>query len=762
MSQQPNPTSTGGDKPSTAKAAGGWPALGSSIKHTLKQAGSLQIARSLLKVNQPEGFDCPGCAWPDPQDTSAFEFCENGAKAVAWEATRNRVTAAFFEQHPVCDLRQRSGHWLESQGRLVEPMRYDRVSDRYKPSAWGDAFALIGKRLRAIDNPDRAVFYTSGRTSNEAAFLYQLLGRRLGTNNFPDCSNLCHESSGVALTEAIGVGKGTVTLEDFDHADLIIVIGQNPGTNHPRMLTELQKAAKRGAKIVSVNPMLEPGLMAFTHPQHAGAMLTGKATPISSRYLQALIGGDLAALKGVCKHVLDAEAEAPGTVLDHKFIREHTRGFDAFADNVRLTDWALIEEQSGLSKQDLAGLADDYIASKRVIVCWAMGLTQHKHAVPTIRMIVNLLLLRGNLGRAGAGACPVRGHSNVQGDRTMGITEKPGEAFLSKLGEVFSFTPPTRHGMGVVHAIEAMLQTPGHVFIAMGGNFAAATPDTDRTARALENCRLTVQVSTKLNRSHTVVGEDALILPCLGRTERDVTSCGPQRVSVEDSMSMVHASEGRNPPASETLRSEPAIIAGIADAVFGGGDPIDWQQHAGDYSLIRDAIERVIPGFERFNERIEEPGGFYLGNSARDRAWTTASGRAQFVAAEIPDLTLPADQVRLMTLRSHDQYNTTVYGLNDRYRGVKGRRDIVFVNQDDLAERGLVSGDRVDIESHYADGVPRRVEGFEAVAYALPRGCAAGYFPELNPLVSLASRADRSHTPTSKFIPVTITRSRTA
>lgn len=741
------------------KPAGGWAALTSSVKHTLKQKGSLQIARALLQVNQPDGFDCPGCAWPDPKDASAFEFCENGAKAVAWEATHDRVGPAFFAEHTVADLRQRSDHWLEAQGRLTEPMRYDRATDRYRPVSWGDAFALIGDHLKTLDDPDQAVFYTSGRTSNEAAFLYQLLGRKLGTNNFPDCSNMCHESSGVALTETIGVGKGTVTLEDFDHADMILVIGQNPGTNHPRMLTELQKAAKRGAKIVSVNPMRERGLVSFLHPQHAGAMMAGKATPISSRYLQVTIGGDLAVLKGVCKLVLDAEADKPGEVLDHAFIREHTHGFDAFADDIRATSWDQITEQSGLSREQLQALADDYLTSERVIVCWAMGLTQHKHAVPTIQMAVNLLLLRGNLGRPGAGACPVRGHSNVQGDRTMGIIERPSAAFLDKLGEAFAFSPPTKPGLSVVHAIEAMGAGRVGVFIAMGGNFAAATPDTDVTARAIERCGLTVQVSTKLNRSHTVVGEDALILPCLGRTDRDETTAGLQRVTVEDSMSMVHASAGKNMPLSSALKSEPAIVAGIAQASLGPGDSVDWQALANDYSLIRDKIEQVIPGFDNFNKRIEAPGGFYLGNSARDRAWATGSQRANFTPASIPNLNLPDGQLRLMTLRSHDQYNTTVYGMDDRYRGVKGKRKVVFLHPQDLQQRGLSDGDRIDLTSQYDDGAGRRVTGFEAIAYDLPRGCAAGYFPELNPLVSLASRADRSHTPASKFIPITVTRS---
>lgn len=757
-SQEPAVEQAAQASPAYSKSAGGWGALKSSMKHTAKQKGSLQIALSLLRVNQPDGFDCPGCAWPDPKDASAFEFCENGAKAVAWEATKSEVGPDFFARYSVSDLRKRSDYWLESQGRLTHPMRYDKASDRYRPLTWDQAFGLIADKLKALDSPDGAVFYTSGRTSNEAAFLYQLLGRRFGTNNFPDCSNMCHESSGVALNETIGVGKGTVTLEDFDHADLILVIGQNPGTNHPRMLTELEKASRRGAKVVSLNPMRERGLEAFIHPQHTGKMLKNESTPISSRYLQVKIGGDLAAMKGVCKLVLEAEDASPGEVLDHDFIQSHTQGFEAFVEDLRATEWDEIVEQSGLSREDLHALADDYLSSDRVIACWAMGLTQHKHAVPTIQMVVNLLLMRGNLGKQGAGACPVRGHSNVQGDRTMGITEHPKPAFLEKLGEVFGFAPPSHSGVDVVRAIEAMQAGEVGVFMAMGGNFAAATPDTEATAKAIERCGLTVQVSTKLNRSHTVVGEEALILPCLGRTERDESPAGLQRVTVEDSMSMVHASAGKNKPVSKGLKSEPAIVAGIGKALW-GDDAIAWSAMGEDYALIREKIEAVIPGFTDFNQRIETPGGFYLGNTARDRAWTTDSKRANFTPAKIPDLTLPEGQLRLMTLRSHDQYNTTVYGMDDRYRGIKGKRDIVFLNPQDLADMGLADGDRIDLASHFSDGIERRVAGFEAIAYDMPAGCAAGYFPELNPLVSLASRADRSATPTSKFIPITVARS---
>ena len=772
-------TSDGTPNPRTAPPAydapaGGWGALKGTMKHVGAQSGKLKIARTLLKVNQPGGFDCPGCAWPEPPAShrSSFEFCENGAKAVAWEATRDQVGPAFFARHPVAHLHQQTDHWLEKQGRLTQPMRYDAATDHYVPVSWENAFALIGEHLRGLSDPDRAVFYTSGRTSNEAAFLYQLMGRKLGTNNFPDCSNMCHESSGTALGEQIGVGKGTVTLADFDEADCILVVGQNPGTNHPRMLSELQKASARGATLISINPLRERGLESFVHPQHKVAMLTNAPTPISGHFVQPTIGGDLALFKGLCKAVLDLEDASarskdeggPATVLDHAFIAEHTAGFDAFADDLRAESWDHLATQSGVSQNQMRVIAERYATSDRVIACWAMGLTQQRHGVAAIQMVVNLLLMRGNLGKPGAGACPVRGHSNVQGDRTMGIFEKP-PAWLPKLGEVFDFSPPTEEGYDVVHAIEAMRDDAVDVFVAMGGNFAAATPDSPATYDALRRVKLNVQVSTKLNRSHTVVPAkgDALILPCLGRTEADDTAHGRQVVTVEDSMSMVHISRGGNPPASDQLKSEPAIVAGIARAALGPDDPTDWEAMAGDYTRIRDQVAKVIPGFTDFNERIKPKDGFYLGNTARDRVWDNAGRKAGFQTLDVPDTTLPAGQLKLMTLRSHDQYNTTVYDLDDRYRGIKNARQIVFCNADDLAERGLSDGDRVDLKSHYSngedDGVDRLAPGFRVVAYDIPRGCCAGYFPELNVLVSLKSVAIRSNTPVSKLVPVTITAS---
>ncbi len=747
--------------------AGGWGSVLTGLGYVIKQGDPLAAASALLRVNQPEGFDCPGCAWPEPPHGKPgapmggrFEFCENGIKAVSWETTGRRVDAAFFSKHKVSALRAQSDHWLESQGRLTEPMLYNRRADRYEPVSWEAAFKLIADKLRALPDPDRAVFYTSGRTSNEAAFLYQLLVRKLGTNNLPDCSNMCHESSGVALTQAIGTGKGTVTITDFDKADCILVIGQNPGTNHPRMLTVLQQAAKRGAKIITINPLKERGMQRFKHPQHPLPMLAPGnpgATDITTHYYQPVIGGDLAALKGICKALVELDRDSGNTLIDTAFIDQHTHGYDTFLNDLDATDWQTIETQSGLTRDQITEIAKLYAESKSAIACWAMGLTQHKHAVPTIQMIVNLLLMRGNIGKDGAGACPVRGHSNVQGDRTVGIVERPGEPFLDALGKVFNFEPPRDHGYHAVSAIHAMDAGKVDVFFAMGGNFASATPDTDHTCQALEKCKLTVHVSTKLNRSHTVVGHDALILPCLGRTELDESPAGPQRVTVENSMSQVHASTGRKTPASPMLCSEPAIVAGLAHALW-PNDHIDWLGMAEDYDLIRDKIEAVLPDlFKDYNQRINQPGGFYLGNTARDHHWKTATGKANFTAAEIPDLSLPEGQFRLMTLRSHDQYNTTVYSHNDRYRGINGTRKIIFMNRGDIAERGLADGQSVDIQSHYDNEATRRVNGFKIVAYDIPRNCAAGYFPELNPLVSVNETATGSHTPVSKFIPITVT-----
>ena len=741
----------------SSKPAGGWPALNSSMKKLLEAGDIAKSTKALLDVNQPRGFDCPGCAWPDPAKPSTFEFCENGVKAVAAETTGKRADREFFARHTVGELLEKTDYWLESQGRLTEPLVYDPASDTYVPIGWEKAFGLIGRALHSLDSPDEAVFYTSGRTSNEAAFLYQLFVRMYGTNNLPDCSNMCHESSGLAMSQAIGIGKGTVLLEDFEKADAIIIMGQNPGTNHPRMLTELQKARRRGAQIITLNPLVEKGLESFIHPQHPGAMLTNRPSPISTLYLQPLIGGDLAALKGIMKWVLQFEDSAPGKVLDWKFIRDHCENFEAFSADIRERDWEVIGKQSGLSRDELRRVAEIYIQSKRVIACWAMGLTQHKHAVPTIQQVLNLLFLRGNIGREGAGACPVRGHSNVQGDRTMGIFERPSKAFLDSLQEVFQFNPPRKHGYDTVDSIHAMHRGEAKVFFAMGGNFARATPDSDYTEAALRKCRLTVHVTTKLNRSHVVHGEQALILPCLGRTELDVQKSGPQSVTVEDSMSMVHASTGRHKPASPYLLSEPAIVAGLARATL-GEDSLNWDELIANYDRIRDLIEKAIPGFKDFNTRIKSPGGFYLGNSAGRREWNTRSGRAHFTVSGIPDLSLPDGVFRLMTIRSHDQYNTTIYGLDDRYRNVRNERRILFLNERDMQAQGLQDGCVVDLVSVYGDGKDRTARGFKVRAYSIPTGCAASYFPETNVLVSVDSIADGSQTPVSKYIPIRIER----
>lgn len=741
--------------------AGGWGALQSSLRHLRKEANLLAGSRALLKVNQPDGFDCPGCAWPDPEKPSAFEFCENGVKAVTFEATSKRVDPEFFEQHAVTDLRSKSHHWLEAQGRLTHPMRYNPRRDRYEPIPWQTAFDEIGGFLRQLDSPNQAIFYTSGRTSNEAAFLYQLFGRLYGTNNFPDCSNMCHESSGAALYEQVGVGKGTVTLHDFSLADAVFCVGQNPGTNHPRMLSTLQEARERGAKIVAVNPLKERGLVAFAHPQRADQMMLGTSTPIATHYVQPMIGGDLALAKGVGKLMLEAEDDHPGQVLDQAFISEHTSGFEAYAKDLRAESWDVIEAQAGLSREAIQQIADVLMGSRRVILCWAMGLTQHKHAVAMIQQWMNLLMLGGHLGRPGAGACPVRGHSNVQGDRTMGITEHPPRSLLEGLRRTFGFEPPTVSGFDVVHAIEALADGRARCFFAMGGNFAAATPDADFTERALMQCDMTVQVSTKLNRSHVVHGKQAYILPCLGRTELDLQAGGLQQVTVEDSMSMVHASVGRNAPASPMLRSEPAIVAGVAKATLGADrlPLVDWDQLVADYNRIREAIESTLPHlFADFNRKLRKPGGFHLPNPVADREWRTPTGKAAFMLSPIPDLSLPAGQLRLMTIRSHDQYNTTIYDLDDRYRGVKGERDVIFMHADDLRERGLGDGDRVDIAAQWNDGRERVLRRFKAMRFDIPRGCCAAYFPEANVLVSAAEYAHKSRTPVSKSIPVTVAR----
>ncbi|MFE3768908.1 FdhF/YdeP family oxidoreductase [Streptomyces sp. NPDC057579] len=731
-------------------SAVGIPAIAHALKISQQQMGVRRTALTLLRVNQKNGFDCPGCAWPEDDKRHAAEFCENGAKAVAEEATLRRVTPDFFAAHPVEDLATRSGYWLGQQGRLTHPMYLPEGAERYEPVTWERAFDLIAEELTALGSPDEAVFYTSGRTSNEAAFLYQLFAREFGTNNLPDCSNMCHESSGSALTDTLGVGKGSVLLEDLYKADLIIVAGQNPGTNHPRMLSALEKAKAGGAKIISINPLPEAGLERFKNPQTPRG-LAGGGTALTDLFLQVRIGGDQALFRALNRGILQTDG-----ALDEDFIRDHTHGFEEFAALVRAGEDADDTlRATGLTQDEIERALAMVLASERTIVCWAMGLTQHKHSVPTIQEVVNLLLLRGNVGRPGAGVCPVRGHSNVQGDRTMGIFERPAPAFLDALEKEFDFAPPREHGYDVVRAIRALRDGRAKVFFAMGGNFVSATPDTDVTEAAVRRARLTVHVSTKLNRSHVVTGARALILPTLGRTERDRQASGDQFVTVEDSMGMVHASRGRLEPAGPRLLSEPAIVARLARRTLGDRSSTPWEAFEKDYAAIRDRIARVIPGFEDFNAKVARPGGFALPHGPRDsRSFPTATGKANFTAAPVEHPTAPEGRLLLQTLRSHDQYNTTIYGLDDRYRGIKNGRRVVLVHPDDARQLGFADGAYADLISEWTDGSERRAPGFRVVHYPTARGCAAAYYPETNVLVPLDHTADTSNTPASKSVVV--------
>ncbi|WP_395360066.1 FdhF/YdeP family oxidoreductase [Streptomyces sp. YH02] len=738
-------------------AAAGLPAIGHTLRIAQEQMGLRRTARTLLKVNQKDGFDCPGCAWPEEDKRHVAEFCENGAKAVAEEATLRRVTPEFFAAHPLADLATRSGYWLGQQGRITQPMLLPEGGDRYEPVTWERAFAILAEELRALASPDEALFYTSGRTSNEAAFLLQLFAREFGTNNLPDCSNMCHESSGSALTETIGIGKGSVSLEDLHRADLIIVAGQNPGTNHPRMLSALEKAKAGGAKIISVNPLPEAGLERFKNPQTPQGMLKGAA--LNDLFLQIRIGGDQALFRLLNKLVL----ETAGAV-DEEFVREHTHGYEEFVAAAGEADWDETLAATGLDRSEIERALEMVLASERTVVCWAMGLTQHKHSVPTIREVVNFLLLRGNIGRPGAGVCPVRGHSNVQGDRTMGIFERPAPAFLDALDKEFGIVSPRHHGFDVVRSIQALRDGEAKVFFAMGGNFVGATPDTEVTEAAMRRARLTVHVSTKLNRSHAVTGTRALILPTLGRTDKDVQAGGKQFVTVEDSMSLVHASRGNLPPASPHLLSEPAIVARMARAVLGDGSATPWEEFEADYATIRDRIARVVPGFEDFNARLAaNPGGFRLPHGPRDeRRFPTKTGKANFTAAPVEYPRVPEGRLLLQTLRSHDQYNTTIYGLDDRYRGIKGGRRVVLVHPEDAVALGFADGAYADLVSEWTDGSERRAPGFRVVHYPTSRGCAAAYYPETNVLVPLESTADVSNTPASKSVIVRLEQSPSA
>ncbi|OMC11586.1 FdhF/YdeP family oxidoreductase [Mycolicibacterium fortuitum] len=723
-----------------------------SMQRGLEQMGPLRTAAALTKLNQRHGFDCPGCAWPEEHGGRKLaEFCENGAKAVAEEATKRVVTPEFFARHTIAELETKPEYWLSQQGRLTQPMVLAPGDSHYRPIEWDDAYRLIAEHLNALASPDEALFYTSGRTSNEAAFLYQLMVRSFGTNNLPDCSNMCHESSGTALTESIGIGKGSVTVEDVTKADLILIAGQNPGTNHPRMLSVLEKAKANGAKIVAINPLPEAGLIRFKDPQKVHGVV-GHGIPIADEFVQIRLGGDMALFAGLGRLLLEAEQAAPGTVLDREFIEAHCAGFDEYARQTRAVDLATVTEASGIDETQLRRVADMLIASQRTVICWAMGLTQHRHAVATIGEATNLLFMRGMIGKPGAGVCPVRGHSNVQGDRTMGIWEKMPEKFLDALDHRFGITSPRKHGYDTVDAIRAMRDGRAGVFIGMGGNFVSATPDTEVTEAALRSCALTVQISTKLNRSHVVHGRTALILPTLGRTDKDFQTAGKQMVSVEDSMSMVHLSRGSLTPPSEHLRSEVAIVCQLARELLGPEHPVPWEEFNADYDRIRDAIADVVPGCEDYNRKVRQPDGFQLPHPPRDsREFRTTTGKANFSVHPLEWVPVPEGRLVLQTLRSHDQYNTTIYGLDDRYRGVKGGRRVVFINPADLEAMGLKAGDRVDLVSEF-DGQERRAKDFLIVEYSTPRGNAAAYYPETNPLVPLDHTARKSNTPVSKAV----------
>ncbi len=726
-------------------AAGGWAALKAASAHLREQQVLLRGHRTLLAMNKPEGFDCPGCAWPDKNPHGSFEYCENGAKAIAWESTRKRADPSLFAKHSVGQLLDQSDHWLEDQGRLTDPLRYNPNTDHYEPVAWDTAFRDIGHQLSSLDDPNKAEFYTSGRTSNEAAFLLQLLARSLGTNNFPDCSNLCHEASSVGLPQSIGVGKGTVTLDDFEQCDAIFSFGHNPATNHPRMLGVLRDAAQRGAKIVVFNPLRERGLEKFRDPQSVGDMLTGQSTLLATHYYQLKVGGDIAAIHGLIKALLENNE-----AIDTEFIATHTHGFSALRASLEALSWDAIEQSSGLTRQRLRESATLYAEADRTIIAYGMGITQHRHGTSNVQALANLALVRGNIGRPGAGICPVRGHSNVQGDRTMGIWEKPTEAFLNKMEAGTGVSMPCTEGHTVVETIAAMRAGSAQVFFAMGGNMVSASPDPKGVMDGLRQQILTVSVATKLNRSHLAPGKTAYLLPCLGRTELDQQNGEPQVVTVEDSMSMVHASKGVNAPASPLLQSECRIVAEIAHQAL-PNSPLDWPALADDYSRIRNLIASSIEGFQDFETRIETPGGFHLPNAARERRWLTPSGKAQFLAIPLPK---QPHRLYLTTLRSHDQYNTSIYGYDDRYRGIRGRRDVLFMNVEDMAAMEISEGLQICLVN--AEEPTLQLDPLTVVRYDLPAGCCATYFPEANVLIPATHYDSKSSTPGYKSLPVRV------
>lgn len=739
------------DKPK--EMAAGIPAVISSAKHMLSEMGPGRAWSALAALNQKKGFDCPGCAWPDPDGhrSGIAEYCENGAKAVAEEATTKKCDAAFFAKNSLYDLATLTDYQIGKKGRVTEPMYLPKGATHYQPISWDAAFNKIAEHLNAVNNPNESVFYTSGRTSNEAAFLYQLFVREYGTNNLPDCSNMCHESSGVALNESVGIGKGSVTLDDFYEAEVIIILGQNPGTNHPRMLSALQKAKENGCQIISVNPLPETGLISFSNPQEVKGAL-GIKTKLTDLFLQVKINGDMALLKAIGHLLLQEEKKNPGSVFDHEFIKNNTKGYEHYIRNLEQNnDLEKLSEACGISMAQINEAVDIIKHKKKIIACWAMGLTQHKNAVDTIKEIVNLLLVKGSIGKPGAGTCPVRGHSNVQGDRTMGIFEKPSKALLDSIQRTYGFEPPREHGYDVVDCIKAMHKGEAKVFIAMGGNFLSATPDTEYTAQALRNTKLTVHVSTKLNRSHLVHGEEAIILPCLGRSDKDMLNGKQQFISCENSMGVVQMSKGHLKPLADTLLSEPVIVARLAKATLNGRTRVNWDLYLEDYDYIRNDIELVIPGFDNYNERVRRLGGFYLPNGARNNKYNTLEGKAMFNDAPVTYHNLAADEYLMMTVRSHDQFNTTIYGLDDRYRGITNERRVIFMNEKDIAKAGFKNGDVIDLYNYHG-GVERVARKFIIIPFSIPEGCTATYFPETNVLVPIDSTADKSNTPTSKFI----------
>ncbi|MEP2026261.1 MAG: FdhF/YdeP family oxidoreductase [Reichenbachiella sp.] len=733
----------------------GLPAVTSAMKHISEEIGIIDGLKVINKMNQHGGFDCPGCAWPDPDhERSALgEYCENGAKAIAEEATKKRVNTDFFSTHNVEEMSDWSDYQIGKSGRITEPFYMAKDSSHYQPISWEEAFSKIGKKLKSLDNPNEAAFYTSGRTSNEAAFMYQLFAREFGTNNLPDCSNMCHESSGTGLSKTLGIGKGSVTLEDIHQSELVVVIGQNPGTNHPRMLMALEKCKQNGGAIVSINPIHEVGTNVFIDPQNPLKILKG-GTKLEDLYIQVKINGDVALLKATLLLMLKAEEDRPGTVFDHDFIERKCDNYQEFIHHLRESDFGTCVQESGLTEIEVRQFADLLISKKKIIFCWAMGLTQHENGVENVQEIVNILLLKGSIGKPGAGTCPVRGHSNVQGDRTMGIWEKPKEAFLAKLDEQFGISSPRKHGFDTVETIRAMDAEQIKVFISMGGNFISATPDSQFTGEAMKKCELTVQISTKLNRSHLVTGDEAIILPCLSRSESDLQNGKQQFVTTENSMGVIQKSEGTFEPASPQLLSEPAIVAGIAQTTL-SKSKTNWQEMILNYDTIRNHIEAVIPGFENYNSRVRKKGGFYLPNGARSGEFNTESQKAVFTINPLPKNTIDANHFVLMTIRSHDQFNTTIYGMHDRYRGIHNERRVLLMNPKDMQKHGFEKEQVVHLTSHYGKET-REARNFKIIPYNIAKGCLGAYFPETNVLVPINHVARESNTPASKFIAVSV------